>query len=91
MIENINNNQINGIQANQPDNTSRSAPGTSGKKSVDMDITAGNKALEQKAIEAAKTGETGKIQKAKKMLASGEIDNIENIKQAAENIIKYGI
>jgi hypothetical protein len=91
MIENINNNRINGMQPNKPENNPRSAPKTSGKKSVDMNITADNKALEQKAIQAAETNDTEKIQKAQKMLASGEIDNIENIKKAAENIIKYGI
>jgi len=91
MIENVNNNQINGMPANPLEQTGKTTPKASGKKPVDMNIKADYKALGQKAIEADKTNNPEKIQQAQQMIASGEIDNIENIRQAAENIIKYGI
>ncbi|MCK4913499.1 MAG: hypothetical protein KAI59_06560 [Planctomycetes bacterium] len=31
------------------------------------------------------------VQKAQKLLASGELESDENIRQAAENIVKFGI
>lgn len=91
MIENVNNNQINGIPSNPAEQAGKAASKASEKKSVDTNIKADYKALEQKAIETDKTSSSEKIRKAQRMVSSGEIDNIENIRQAAENIMKYGI
>ncbi len=40
---------------------------------------------------AQQTSEPSKIEAARKLLASNQLDTPENIRKAAENIIKYGL
>jgi hypothetical protein len=89
MIEKINTNQISDFMdkpvSKQP-NTTGAVPDINTDVSIDVNYAS----LINKAIQVPEA-DTQAVQRAKELLKSGKLESPENIKQAAENIIKFGI
>jgi hypothetical protein len=88
MIEKINNNQFQQfIKPVQPD----------AQNKIQNDITSesasSSVSCDKLIIQAQQmdTEDTQAVQNARKLLLSGQLDTPENIKKAAENILKFGI
>ena len=88
MIEKINNSQIQGFLDKSLKQTDvvKQAP----KNSADASLQADYASLINEAMQTQES-DASAVQKAKELLLSGQLDNPENIRQAAENIIKFGI
>jgi len=89
MIEKVDGNQIQDILAksslNQPD-SAKSLTNSDTDASLQLD----NASLIEKAIQLILTDEKT-VEQAEKLLSSGRLDSPQNIQQAAENIINFGI
>jgi hypothetical protein len=92
MIDKININQIpdprragDGSSADQPN---RTKPVANDKADATLQIDYAR--LIEQAIQSRQT-DTDAVQKAKELLQSGRLDNPANIRQAAANIIKFGV
>ncbi len=88
MIENINANQPlidSGMSSGQP-NSARALP----NKDEDVSVQVNYASLIEKAMQEPE-GDAQRVQKARELLLSGQLESAENIRQAAENIVKYGI
>jgi hypothetical protein len=92
MIDKININQIpdprragDGSSADQP---YRTKPAANDKADATLQIDYAR--LIEQAIQSRQT-ETDAVQKAKELLESGQLDNPANIREAAANIIKFGV
>jgi hypothetical protein len=59
-------------------------------KNVDVSVRVDNSSLVETAQQCPQT-DPNIVEKARQLVLSGELENPENIRQAAENIIKYGI
>lgn len=88
MIEKINNNPIQQfIKPVQPD----------AQNKIQNDITSesasSSVSCDKLIIQAQQmdTEDTQAVQNARKLLLSGQLDTPENIKKAAENILKFGV
>jgi hypothetical protein len=88
MIEKINNNQFQQfLKPVQPD----------AQNKIQNDITSesasSSVSCDKLIIQAQQmdTEDTQAVQNARKLLLSGQLDTPENIKKAAENILKFGI
>jgi len=58
--------------------------------SADLSLQVDYASLIDKAVQADDT-DINTVQRAREMLLSGKLDSAENIRRAAENIIKFGI
>jgi hypothetical protein len=89
MIDKININQISdhfdGSQAGQQ-NRSKAVANSQADATLQIDYAR----LIEQAINSKPT-ETDAVQKAKELLQSGQLDNPASIKEAAANIIKFGV
>ena len=89
MIDKININQIpehfDGQSAGQ---TNRPKPPANDQADATLQINYGR--LIEQATKAL-PDETDAVQKARELLQSGQLDNPANIKEAAENIAKFGV
>ena len=89
MIDKINTNQIRDIldktAPQQPD-----SPKTPADNQVDASLQVDYAALIESAKQAPEN-DAQALQQARELLASGQLDTIQNISAAAENIINYGI
>ncbi len=89
MIEKINISQIQDIlgklSSKQPD-VSKTPVDNSTDASLQVDYAS----LISQATQIPETDEET-IQKAKELLRSGQLESLENIREAAENIVRYGI
>jgi hypothetical protein len=92
MIDKININQIpdprlagNGSSADQPNRT-KSVANDKADATLQIDYAR----LIEQALQSRQT-ETDAVQKAKELLQSGQLDNPANIREAAANIIKFGV
>jgi arginine utilization protein RocB len=88
MIEKVNLNQIHNISGE----LSHSRPGA--VKTCDNAKSCSPKIDFDQLVEQAKTASESDpeaVEKARKLLDSGELESQENILKAAENMIKYGI
>jgi len=87
MIQEINNNQIQGAGEKLLSNTSnqgKSIPENDADLSLQINYTS--------LINlAAQTEDNNSVEQARQLLLSGRIETLENIREAAENIIKLGI
>ena len=89
MIDKIDNNQISNIagkSSSDPDNTT--ANGTCSE--VDALVQVNHDGLIEKASQLPQE-DPNAVERARELLASGELDSPENIRLAAENIVKFGI
>ena len=94
MINNVNNNKIQDIASsfyNRAGGGKKTPSKNSGSDvSVEMELdTMIKTAIE--ADTANKLDNAAKLTQMKELLASGQLDNIDNIRQAAKNIIDTGI
>ena len=92
MIDKININQIpdprragDGSSTDQPN---RTKPVANDKADATLQIDYAR--LIEQAIQS-RQAETDAVQKAKELLQSGQLDNPANIREAAANIIKFGV
>ena len=88
MIEKVNAHQI----QNFPDTTLPRQPKSTAAFNDNADVTVriDYAALIDKAMKIPQT-DSQDIEKAKKLLISGELENPENFLKAAENIVTFGI
>ncbi len=89
MIEKVDNNQIQDVLEKsllkQPD-SAKNPPENNADASLEVDY----ESLIEKAIQVPQT-DVNAVQQAQELLLSGQLDSPENIRTAAENIIKFGI
>ena len=89
MIDKINNNQISDIRtdvsANQPNGRRGPAADV-----ADATLQVRYGALVERAQQTP-TDDAKAVERARQLLMSGELDNPENIRKAAENIVKFGV
>ena len=89
MIEKINNSQVPDILkesfSKQPEPSKGSAD-----NQADASLYIGNESLIEKAMQIPPE-DADAVQRARQLLLSGQLENPENIRAAAENILKFGI
>ena len=90
MIENVDIDDIRHVLGRLP------APDSSSIKqrpsdTSDASLQAGFAAFVNKAIQSQETDEQEKVQRAQRLLASGELERPKNIHLAAQDIITFGI
>lgn len=74
-----------GSSAGQPNNT-RAVRGSD----VDVSVQVNYACLVEKAMQPPETDDK-RVQQAQELLLSGKLQSKQNIRKAAENILKYGI
>jgi hypothetical protein len=90
MIDKININQTpEHFDAQSPVQANRTKSPVNNKADAALQIDYGR--LIEQAINNTPPAETDAVQKASELLQSGQLDNPANIREAAENILKYGI
>jgi hypothetical protein len=89
MIEKINNNNINDFVEKPPPNQPNPAGHLAGKDD-DVRVQVDCASLIEKAMQPPQT-DADAVQQARELLLSGQLETPENIRQAAENIIKFGV
>ena len=88
MIDKIDANQPmieSGLSSGQP-KSARAIP----DKHADVSIQVNYASLIDKAVQEPE-GDAQRVQQARELLLSGELESPENIREAAEGIVKYGI
>ena len=85
MIEKINNNQISDILK---DSSSKQPQETTGPASDSLQVDC--EALIEKAVQLPEN-DANAVQRAQQLLLSGQLDSPQNIRAAAEKILKLGI
>jgi hypothetical protein len=88
MIEKINNNQFQQFVKNvQPDAQNKI------KNDITSESASASVSCDKLITQAQQmdTQDTQAVQNARKLLLSGQLDSPENIKKAAENILKFGV
>ena len=89
MIEKIDNNQINNIvgrTSSDPETTTTNSTGSE----VDALVQVNHDGLIEQASQLPQS-DPNAVELARELLASGELESDENLRAAAENIIKFGI
>lgn len=89
MIDNINNNSVSDFLKDSTDLTVNQSK-TSANNQDDVSLQLDFVSLLEKANELPQD-DGDAVKKAKELISSGQLDTAENIKQAAGNIIKFGI
>jgi hypothetical protein len=89
MIGKIDKNQISEIMANIASRQNRSTENTA-KSCPDASLQIDCAALIKQATETPQT-DANAIERARKLLSSGQLDSADNYKKAAENILRLGI
>lgn len=90
MINPINNNKIQSRLTPQTANQAKNSVAESmTDKNAELQVNFAS--LIEKAIQADTQQSPSAVENAKKLLLSGELDNVENIRKAAQNIIDFGI
>jgi len=92
MINSVNNNKIQNMLTQQTasqakDQAANGKPATGQNDQLQVNFVS----LIEKAIKADSEQNKDAVENAKKLLHSGELDNIENIRKAAQNIIDLGL
>lgn len=89
MINKVNNNQISEIFKDLPAKQA-GASAASSRNKADASLQVSYDAVIEKAQQAP-AADVDAVEKARQLLASGQLDSPENIRKAAENIAKYGV
>ncbi|MFC1676871.1 hypothetical protein ACFL3G_07410 [Planctomycetota bacterium] len=89
MIEKIDNNQINNIVGKSSSDPGNTAANNTGSE-VDALVQVNHDGLIEQASQLPQS-DPNAVERALELLASGELESDENIRAAAENIIKFGI
>ncbi len=89
MIEKLDTNQIHGFlekSSSRPPNSAAALPDNDVDASIQVDYAS----FIDRAMQTPKT-DSKAIERARKLLLSGELESLKNIKRAAKNIVTYGI
>ncbi len=89
MIDKINNNQIQNLfdsASPKPPASAKPPKNNDADDSIQIDYAC----LIEKALKEPES-DTGAVQRANQLLLSGQLDDPQNLQQAAENILKFGI
>ncbi len=89
MIEKINNNQIQDVSKELSSKQSKPS-GTPASSGVDASLQVSYDSLIEKAKQIPQE-DAAAVERARELLLSGQLESPENIQEAAENIIKFGI
>lgn len=89
MIEKVDTNQIQNFLEKTPSRLHSSPAAVSGND-ADVSVQVDFASFIDTALQTPET-DSQAIEKAKQLLLSGQLESPENIKQAAENIITFGI
>ncbi len=89
MVDRINNNQITHIFERNLNKANKKGQQTNSKPVQDM-VNLESADIIDKAKETPKIN-TEKVENAKKLLENGQLETKKNFREAAENILKYGI
>jgi hypothetical protein len=89
MIEKIENNQVPDILKELSSKPSESSKG-SANNLTDASLQISNNSLIEQAKQIP-TEDANKVQQARQLLLSGKLDTPENIRAAAESIVKFGV
>jgi len=89
MIEKIDTNQIQDISEKTMSKPTNAA-GTVGNNRTDVSLQIDYASFIAEAIQIPEA-DAKAVQKAQEMLLSGQLESMENIRAAAENIVKFGI
>ena len=89
MIEKINNNQVSDV-LKESSSKQPASSGTSANNQTDASLQITYDSLIEKAKQPPKE-DTDAVQRARQLLLSGRLESLENIRAAAEKIIKFGI
>ena len=60
-------------------------------KDADASLQVDNASLIDKAMQASKTDNADAVRQAKELLQSGQLENSQNIREAAENIVDFSV
>jgi hypothetical protein len=63
----------------------------SAAKDADASLQVDNASLIDKAMQASKTDNADAVRQAKELLQSGQLENSQNIREAAENIVDFSV
>ena len=89
MIEEINNNQISDILKESSSKQTQETTGTAGNQASDS-LQVDSESLIEKATQPPQE-DVDALQRAQQLLLSGQLDSPQNIRAAAETIIKLGM
>ena len=89
MIEKIDNNQINNIVSKTSSDQGNTTTNSTGSE-VDALVQVNHDGLIEKASQLPQS-DPNAVERARELLASGELESDENIRAAAEDIVKFGI
>ena len=89
MINKINNNQVSDILKNLSSKQTSSL-GASDSSKADASLQISYDAVIEKAQQAPAEN-IDAVERARQLIDSGELDSPENIRKAAENMVKFGI
>ncbi len=89
MIQNVNCNSVQDIMP-KPAQRSNQGPTTSTQAPVDATLQTEYAPLVAEALRSSET-DAEAVQRAQALLASGQLDSIEAIREAAQNIVDLGI
>jgi len=89
MIEKVDTNQIQNFLEKPSSRMTGSTPAVSGSD-ADVSVQVDYASFIDTAMQAPKT-DSQAIEKARQLLVSGQLESPENIRQAAENIVTFGI
>ena len=89
MIEKVDNNQIPNLLEKMPSKLP-SPPTPASGNDADVSVQVDYASFIDAAMQTPKT-DSQAVEKVRKLLLSGQLESPENFKQAAENIITYGI
>ena len=89
MIEKIDNNPVNNVVDKSSSDQGNIAANSTGSE-VDALVQVDHDSLIEKASQLPQS-DPNAVERARELLASGELESDANIRAAAENIIKFGI
>lgn len=89
MIDKIGNNQVPGLWDGQSARQPAQARPSQGAP-ADASLQINHAALIEKAVNSP-TDDSDAVQRARRLMLSGQLDTPENIRQAAANIINFGV
>jgi len=89
MIEKIDNSQIQDLSEKLTSKQANTAKGTL-DNGADASLQLNYASLIDEAIQSPQT-DTNAVQKAQKLLLSGQLESPENVREAAKNIVRLGI
>ncbi len=89
MIDEVDTNQIRDFlekSSSRPPNSAGALPNNDADVSVEVNYAS----LIDNAVQSPQT-DTQAVQRAQELLLSGQLENPENVREAAENIVNFGI